>query len=96
MIIDDFSSFLRVVNFEVLYLCEFLMKIHENVHTFWGNQDFSSNFLWKTFGFFPMIAMNHDVEEKPLMTLPFIYLRTVPAKNFIFGDLEGLLHSVFI
>ena len=57
---------------------------------------FDTIFLWKTFGFFPMTAMNHDVEEKPLTTLPFIYLRTVFTKNFIFGDLEGLLHSVFI
>ena len=57
---------------------------------------FSSKKTSNRFGFFPMTQTHYPVAREPLRTLPFIYLRTVFAKNLIFGDFDGLLHSVFI
>ena len=57
---------------------------------------FSSIFLSKPFGFFPMIALKHNAEGKSLSIPPFVSLQATCTKILIFGNFEGLLHSAFI
>ena len=68
-------------------------KLAKSPHTL---QLFVTNFLWKVFGFFPMIYKIHVVARKRDSAPPFAAIRPWGTDVRGFGNCEGLLHGAFI